>query len=370
MGARQILITGGDGYLGQRLARRYLEEDRDAVVVLWMRASDAQACGAKREALVPILGAFGERVRYDWGDLGSERPFERLDPSAVGRIIHAAAVTRFNVDAETARRVNVEGTDKLLRFASECSALDGVGLLSTVYASGLATGRIDEALMDGAAGFANHYERSKWEAEMIAAHRYAQLPWRIVRVATVIADDEGGAVTQYNAVHNTLKLLYYGLISVLPGHPRTPLYLVTGAFAAEAIHAVMAHGASRAVYHAAHTQQESLRLGELIDLAFETFARSEDFLKRRVLKPLYADEPAFALLAKSVQAFGGGPVNQAVSSVTPFAKQLFVSKEIRNERLAATLGAYRAPDPQMLVRNTCAYLARTKWGREVPHAVV
>ena len=37
-------------------------------------------------------------------------------------------------------------------------------------------------------------------------------------------------VTQHNAVHNTLQLLYYGFISTLPGSPATPVYLVTGDF--------------------------------------------------------------------------------------------------------------------------------------------
>lgn len=170
-------------------------------------------------------------------------------------------------------------------------------------------------------------------------------------------------MSQYNALHNTLKLFYYGLLSLVPGKPETPVYFVTGKFATDAVFNLMNDSRSKEIYHIAHSEKESLTLGELIDLAFETFDRDGDFQSRRILKPLYSDAESFDLLVDGISAFGGGIVNQAVSSVAPFGKQLFVRKQIQNHNLVSALANYRAPDARHLIRNTCEYLVRTKWGK-------
>lgn len=362
MGAKQILITGADGYLGTRLARKYLESTSDRVL-LWVRAADENEFRVKEENLACQIDDREDRVSYYWGDLVNENPFESLDPREIKRVIHSAAVTRFNVDQDTARKVNTEGTGKILRFANRCPSLESFGLISTVYVSGLRPGAIEEVPLEGDTGFANHYESSKWSAETSLLREYNHLPWRILRLATVIADSDDGRVSQYNAFHNTLKLFYYGLLSLVPGKPDTPVYFVTGEFATDAIFDLMDRSRNKMIYHIAHTEKESLTLGELIDLAFEGFDRDGDFQARRILKPLYSDADSFDLLVDGISAFGGGIVNQAVSSVAPFGKQLFVRKKIQNHNLVSALDNYRAPDARQLIRNTCAYLVRTKWGK-------
>ena len=356
------MITGADGYLGRRLAKWYLSLP-ETVVLLCVRAKDEGERRHKEEGLRRALGDAGGRAAVHAMDLRAENPFASMDPANVQIILHAAAVTRFNVDADTAAAVNVEGTAKLLRYASRCADLSALGILSTVYASGLTGGVIDEDWLEGTDGFANHYERSKWMAEQLLASELGDVPWRVFRVATVVADNDRGAVTQYNAFHNTLKLLYYGLLSLVPGKPETPLYFVTGDFVAEAIASLMESGADRAFYHVCHTRVQSATLGDLIEIAFETFMEDEAFRARRALKPLFADAESFGLLTSGVDGFGGMVVTEALASVSPFARQLFVSKEVDNSLVVSRLPGYRAPDARELIRNTCRELVRTKWGR-------
>jgi len=356
-----VLITGADGYLGRLLVRRYLEAT-SLPVLLWIRAQDEAELRAKGEALAGLLEGFGDRAACFWGDLRGDDPFAQVDPAAVGTILHAAAITRFGVDRETADQVNVRGTEKLLEFAERCPRLERLGLISTIYSSGLTAGAVEEAPLEERPRFANHYERSKWEAEALVLRRFSRLPWRIFRLATVVTDDESGLVIQQNAVHNTLKLLYYGLLSLIPGNRETPVYLVTGQFIVDSIFALMCGGEDRAVYHVAHGREDSLTLGGLIDVVYDSFRRDESFRRRRILRPMYTDEHAFMLLAEAARAFAGGVVNQAVSSVAPFAKQLFVEKDVRNERLVAAVGGYRAPDAAELVARTCNHLVQTRWG--------
>ena len=71
------------------------------------------------------------------------------------------------------------------------------------------------------------------------------------------------------------------------------------------------------------------------------------------------------MLASGVDAFGGGLVRQSLRSVVPFARQLFVDKELDNTALRQVLGdAYRPPDPATLVHRTCKWLVATRWGRD------
>jgi thioester reductase-like protein len=365
--ARLVLITGGDGYLGRFIAERYLATS-DACLLLWVRASSPEEFTDKALRLDGLVKS--NRVRLGWGDLVSDDPFRDIPAGGVTGIVHAAAIIRFNVEAEAAQRVNVEGTEKLLRFASRCPGLERLALLSTIYSSGLRRGVVQEEAFDGSAGFANHYERSKWAAETALLTRFPQLPWQIFRVATVVADDDAGAVSQYNAFHNTLKLLYYGLISVVPGEPETPVYLVTARFAAESIVWLMEHGPGRTIYHVAHGKGDSATVGELLEIAFEVFERDEGFRLRGILKPLFADAESFNSLVDGLEAFGGSIVNQAVSSLAPFAPQLYVNKDIRNDNLVQHLASYVAPDYRALIQNTSQALMESRWGtRPTTHAV-
>jgi nucleoside-diphosphate-sugar epimerase len=363
-----LLITGGDGYLGARLARRSLEMTDDRIL-LGLRAAQPEEFEAKRRRLAAWLGDQAGRVRFACGDLTTDDPFRGVEPRAIRRIIHTAAATRFNVDAVTAQRVNVEGTRKVLQLAKRCPQLERVALLSTVYASGLKVGEILEAAFDGKDGFSNYYEWSKWESERLVMTEFADLPWQIMRIATVIADDASGAVTQQNAFHNTLKLFYYGLLALLPGEPDTPLYFIMGEFATNAIVELLWRGAAQAIYHVAHRQEESIALEPLIDLVYDTFSQDPSFATRRVLKPLFSDQETFSLLAEGVNTYSDGVLQQAIASVAPFSRQLFIKKRVLNDNAVALLPSYVAPDPAALIRRTCEVLVAERWKRRGQVAV-
>ena len=357
---QRTLITGAGGYVGARTAEKLLDTN-DSGVVLWLHAANSDEARGKIDALQPRFAKYGERVIYRFGELTGDAPFSSVDPLEIRSIIHSAAVTRFNVDEATANAVNVDGSVKLFRFAERCRNLRDLTYVSTVYASGLAAGPIAEVPLDGAVGFANHYERSKWRSEQLLATEFSNLPWRIARVATVISDDEAGQITQQNAVHNTLKLLYYGLLSLVPGRADTPLYFVTGEFVADALATIAARPAAHAIYHLVHRREESLTLDELLSIAFEVFEGDQKWRTRRVLKPLYADAESFDILVDGIDSFGGEVFRQALGSVAPFARQLFVKKAFLNDRLRADLPRYQAPAPAALARSVCEELVRTRF---------
>jgi nucleoside-diphosphate-sugar epimerase len=362
MPADAILITGPNGYLGRRVTERLLAET-DSPLWLWLHAESAEMFAQKRDTLLEAFASEAHRLHFAGGRFEDEKPLGEIPSGEIRLILHTAADTRFNIEREVAEAVNVRGTEKLVDYARTCPHLERFCYVSTVYVAGLRRGVIPEAPLEDRPGFANHYEWSKWTGESRLQAVGDDFPWTCLRVATVIADNLAGRVTQYNAFHNTLKLLYYGLLSLLPGHAHTPLSFVTGDFVAEALTQLVETAPPGSFYHLCHEAEATATLGDLVEVAYTVFESDPDFQQRRLLRPLFCDEASFKLMTQAVHGFGGDIVNQAMGSVAPFARQLFLPKTFTNKGLQAALPGYAASDPRQLIRHTCQYLVQTKWGR-------
>ena len=360
--SRTVLVTGGDGYLGAAIARALLDDGADRVV-LWNHAR-AGAPLAAGHAPVAVQGADGAaRVRVHAGDLRDDAPFAGVDGAAITHIVHAAAITRFNVEADLARAVNVDGTRRLLAFARRCPRLQHLALVGSLYAAGLREGPVPEAPLAGDAGFANEYERSKRAAEDLCLGEFPDLPTSVLRLATVIADDASGRVTRFNAIHNTLRLMFHGLLSVLPGAAATPVYAITRDWAASATVRLLREQAPGAVYHLAPSADAALGLGRLLALAHAAFEEDAGYRAERMPAPLLCDLAAFRALEEGVRQFGGPVLGQALASIGPFAPQLFHAKQFATDRLQACLGGGPEPDLETLATRTCRQLVASRWGR-------
>jgi nucleoside-diphosphate-sugar epimerase len=358
---KTALVTGADGHLGRAIAQRLLVS-RDRELVLFVRATGEK----EQERKVARLGelASDSRCRVVFGDLGDPAPFDGIDVAQISEIVHAAAATSFGVDRETAATVNVAGTDKLLEFAGHCPGLQRVVYLSSLYATGLNSGTVSESPLQRKPLFANHYEWSKWQSEQLVV-QCAELPWQIHRIATLLAENDLGVVVQQNAIHNTLRLLYYGLLSVIPGLSDTRIYMTTTEFAGEAICRLVEDGESQQVYHVSDGGTGACTLGQLLDVVYETFSADRDFVRLRILKPLFCDLDSFNMLAGGAAQFGGA-MAQSLNSVAPFAPQLFNDKDVQTAKTTADLHGLCNPDMASLLEDVCRYLMNTRWGLRPP----
>lgn len=362
----QTLVTGGDGYLGRRVAARLLAETSDRLI-LAVRSADRAELSAKETALRhELAGEDAEangRLEVIAADLRLPDPFELVDPGGVTGVVHAAARTAFSVSRSVAREVNIEGTHRLGLFARRCPKLERLLVLSTLFTSGRRVGAVAEAPHDGSSGFVNHYEWSKYEAEDWLLEICRDLPLSIARLATIVADDDSGAVTQYNAFHNTAKLFFYGLLSLMPGDPTTRMYFTTADFACRGIAHLMRPEVPTGIYHLAPAPAQTVMLGETIDLLFGVFEADPAFRRRRLLRPRFCDIASFRDLVEASGSLSASPMGQAIGSVAPFAEQMFLPKEFDNSRLRDAWPEYPVSEPRRLVEITCAKLVATRWGR-------
>ena len=333
------LITGADGYLGRRIATALRGED----LILAVRCADAAELARKRATLTGVARAV---VAVDLRD---PDPLAELDPRRVTRVVHAAAVTRFDVDRDTAHRVNAEGTARVREFAERCGRLERFVQLSTLYTAGRRRGEVPE-VRHRDVGFVNHYEWSKWTAEECLLDRPG-LPVTLVRLPTVIAEDEGGGIGAHNAFHHTLRLYYHGLLTLLPGEPATPLSLATAEFTVGAVMALL--DAEPGIYHAC---PGPVPLGTAIDAAFTVFEGDAAFRRRMLPRPVPCDRDSFHDMTTAARGLRHGLLRAALASVAPFADQLYLPKVFRTDRLRAAWPGYPATDPVALVEAVCRHL--------------
>lgn len=360
-----VLLTGATGYLGSKILYE-LAKRGDTHIIACVRATATERVEAIKKA-IDASGATAT-IEFRIADLTDANPFRDIAADKITHVIHTSADTRFTISAEIADTLNRDGSRKVFELARRAPNLKSMVYLSSVYSCGLQEGRIEEALYTATPEFANHYERSKFESEQLLAHEFNDLPWQILRVATVIADDINGQTEQINVFHNTARLIFNGLISILPGTAATPIYFVPADLVAGASAQLCFEGAAHSVRHLCFPRQASLTLQTIIDLMMETFAEDERFVSRRILRPLLTDLANFLAVSEVVdKGFAGLILKQAIESIKPLAPQMFSEKDFQ-----VSLPAFASFDTdavqRQLLRNALRYLMHSVWLSSKGHA--
>jgi long-chain acyl-CoA synthetase len=242
-----VLLTGATGFLGAQVARRLVAQTDQEVVAL-VRAPDAEAA-SRRLARAwwdwPELaaGIAGGRVRAVAGDVCA--PGLGLDPAEwrgltrrVTHIVHAAADLRVAAPLEELNRTNVAGVAHVLELASAAHHDHGLTRLthvSTAYVAGLRPDEVPEDDLTGRHGFANGYERSKFEGERLVRAAASALPVTVARPAMIVGDSRTGAVRTFNTVYAPLRRYLTGRQRLVPVRPRLRVNIVPVDWVADAI---------------------------------------------------------------------------------------------------------------------------------------
>ena len=219
-------------------------------------------------------------------------------------------------------------------------------MLSTLYSAGQRSGEVAER-QHSDAGFANHYEWSKWAAEQ-AVLSAADLPVSVLRLPTIIADGDDGQVTQYNAFHNTLKLYFYGLLSLVPGNPSTPVSLATASFTTSAIIRLLDPAVADGIYHVCPDPADTPTLGQLLTTAFAVFEQDSSFRRRQLLTPEYCDQESFDDLVAAASRFRGGAGAGVVGLGLLVRDPAVLAEDIPQRRTAGRLARLPGSGPEHL----------------------
>ncbi len=195
-----VLFTGFPGFLGCALLPLVLAARPGDTAVCVVQAHHGAIAAQRLAEIMDRHPHVAGRVALVPGDitqtgLGVEGGL----PDDIGEVFHLAAVYDLAVPEDVARRVNVEGTANVLEV---CRAVDGLTRLhhvSTCYVSGSYDGVFTEDDLDVGQEFQNHYERTKFESEVLVREAMGDgLPATVYRPGIVVGDSTTGDTQKFD----------------------------------------------------------------------------------------------------------------------------------------------------------------------------
>jgi len=236
-----IFVTGFPGFIATRLVKRLAVEGARFILLTqpaFLATARTEASDIARE-----LGVDLERFRIVEGDITkpglglstSELEGAQQDTTIV---FHLAAIYDLNVACDVASHVNVEGTLNVSLFAKSVKNLRRYHYVSTCYVAGKREGLILESELHHDTGFRNHYEETKYLAELEVAALKSELPITIHRPAVVCGDSRTGETAKYDGIYYLIHYLRrwpVGLTLLNIGNSQVRLNLVPIDFVIDAM---------------------------------------------------------------------------------------------------------------------------------------
>jgi long-chain acyl-CoA synthetase len=195
--------------------------------------------GQQRADLI-VPPAERSRVQVYSGDVGQPNcgldaaSYQRLSAETT-RVIHSAATVRFDHTLEEARRINVEGTRRMMDFAASMRQLRSLAYVGTAYVAGERAELVRESELDVGQSYRNTYEQTKAEAEALVRSRLASLPGVILRPSIIVGDSRTGVTSSFKMMYWPLKIYARRLWRTVPGYPDAVLDIVPVDFVAASV---------------------------------------------------------------------------------------------------------------------------------------
>ena len=204
---RSHLVTGFPGFIGRRLVAALIERDAsDRVIAL----VEPRMVPVAREAVSEL--ADPARVEVLEGDitahhlgLGEDR-YRRLAAETTV-VHHLAAIYDLAVPVAIAQLVNVNGTGNVLDFCRDVERLERLNYVSTAYVAGERTGVVYEHELNLGQGFKNHYESTKFQAEVWVRASMDEIPTTVFRPAIVVGDSVTGETQKFDGPYYALRFI-------------------------------------------------------------------------------------------------------------------------------------------------------------------
>ena len=203
---KQVLLTGGTGFIGPFLIKSLLEQTRAKIYVL-VRSSDEkqgkQRLRAAMESMGPcgagLMEMFEARVIPVSGDLGQPKLGLMQDvwdflASEIDTVFHNGATVNYLFNYDLMRDANVLGTNEVVRLAFEGRPKE-FNYVSTTFVFGWAVKSVlyETDLNENMELLDFGYSQSKWVAEQVVVDaRSRGLSARIFRPALVSTSVTGG----------------------------------------------------------------------------------------------------------------------------------------------------------------------------------
>jgi thioester reductase-like protein len=337
-----IFLTGFPGFIGSRLADRLLRDDPDVRIAALVETKMGDRA---REAAGRLDG--GDRIEVLEGDISeidlglSKQDYERLQAETTVAY-HLAAIYNLAVPLDIAQKVNVEGTGNVLQLLRRCERLERLNYVSTAYVAGDRHGVVYEHELNLGQGFKNHYESTKFQAEVWVRSLMDQIPTTVYRPAIVVGDSGTGETQKFDGPYYMLRTVQVAVEKHMPipqfGASNAPFNVVPVDFVLDAL--TVADDDPALVGETLHlVDPEPITAGEVFGLLAREYAGKE---------PAYRLPPKLvqtSLKSKRLRAmFSGAPpesieyLNHSVRFDTRRASELLARHGLRCPRFDEYVG--------------------------------
>ena len=337
--ARTILVTGATGLVGRGAVGRMLAARPELQVY-------AVARDPRHLVAIGAADGWGARVVPLAGDvtlpgLGLDAGSRALLEREATAVLHCAADTTFSRALADARHTNTMGTANVLELVSSWRRQARCAYVSTAVVAGRVTGPVPAIAHDGAGGWVNGYEQSKWEAEAMVRAQAAD--WVVLRPSTIVCDADG-SVRQVNAVHRALRIYHAGLAAMLPWAPGATLEVVPGDWVCDAVaRLALAPAHAGRTFHLC-AGDGALPIEEMLDRTWRAWSVSDpEWRRRTVAQPALADLETWTLFERSVHETGNVRLGRVLAALSHFVPHLALPKRFETSSTEDALGAGAPP---------------------------
>src|SRR6266540_1606934 len=229
----KVVITGGAGFLGRRLARALLERGR-------LAGPDGAPRELERLVLVDLVPADGfrdPRVEVVTGDLADEALLRRAIGTDTASVFHLAAVVsaQAEADLDLGMRVNLDGTRRLL---DACRALARAPRLVSTSSVAVYGGELPALVGDDTPlRSQSSYGAQKAMGELLVADytRRGFVDGRVLRLPTVTVRPWKPNRAASSFASRIVREPLAGVDAVCPVFPDTPVWVLSPRRAVEGL---------------------------------------------------------------------------------------------------------------------------------------
>ncbi|HEX3014600.1 MAG TPA: SDR family oxidoreductase, partial [Methanobacterium sp.] len=344
-----VLLTGANGFLGTQVALRLLRSYNYKIIAL-VRGKDKQhAVNRLYRAwwgFSELLDEIGNRIHVLNGDitkteLGIEKQEYNNLIQIVTHVIHTAADWKLKSSLEELQKINVQGTENMLKLAQlvhEDHGLERFSHVSTAYVAGGKTGVVPEDSLTSEYGFLSNYEKTKFKSEVHV--RESEFDVSIFRPSMIVGESSTGYIKTFNTVYVPLRLYLSGKLKIIPVSRSMKINLVPVDYVADAV--VKLTFDQRAVNKTFHLTAPAESLPTLEELMEFVKEWSNDNIGVKLSNPIYMPLSISVLqkFASYGHLFGKGTAKllETVNTLSPYFNE---NREYMRDNAEELMGHYR-----------------------------
>ncbi len=354
-----IFFTGATGFVGTQIVRRLIKKADVCIIVLVRGKSFEDASKHLSRAWwewpdlmeeIEELNKFNpdnyldNKINLINGDLsdeniGLEKSIYHLLVNSLTHIIHTAADIRLNASLEDLRRINVNGTENLIKLASDAHKNHEIcrfSYLSTAYVAGGRTGIISEESLADNCGFLSNYERSKYEGELKV--KQSGLPISIFRPGMVVGDSKTGYLKTFNTIYVLIRLYFNKQLSIFPVSRNVKINLVPVDYLADAVmELTFDKNAEGLTFHVTASYSTLPNVEEFMDF-IQKWAHNN--LEIKISKPIFLSPSTIPYISNLMKITGstGNRLSKIMKELAPYLNE---DREFARVNSTKFLGHYK-----------------------------